>query len=65
MSRNDGEEVIANYGCNTWGLKRSLGSYIKRNEFRVCAYTDFELILISEVSVWVKNRSLYVANPVS
>ncbi|CAH8267033.1 unnamed protein product [Arabidopsis lyrata] len=70
------KEVIANYECNTWGLERSLGSYISsfvtkkfetlRNKYKVWAHsTDVGLILISELFFNMKNRSLYVANPVS
>ncbi|CAH8267035.1 unnamed protein product [Arabidopsis lyrata] len=75
MSGKDGEEVVAHYGCNTWGLEQSLGSYIssfltkmfetEKNKYIVWAYNDVGLILISELPIWVTNRSLYVANPVS
>ncbi|BAB02618.1 unnamed protein product [Arabidopsis thaliana] len=75
LSRCD-EEVIAHYGCNTWGLQRSLHFYIssfltkkfetQRNNYKVWSYsTDVGMILISENCICVKNRSLYVANPVS
>ncbi|XP_019100707.1 PREDICTED: F-box protein At3g28330-like [Camelina sativa] len=55
------EEVLAHYGCENWGLSRSLGSYISSfltDEFqnhkdhpenklvRVVAYTDDGLILV-------------------
>ncbi|XP_010430835.1 PREDICTED: putative F-box protein At3g28280 [Camelina sativa] len=76
MHYGNEKEVIAHYRFNTWGLERSLGSYItsfltkkfesQRNNYRVWAYsTDAGLILISEVPMHVNNRSLYVANPVS
>ncbi|XP_010430830.1 PREDICTED: putative F-box protein At3g28280 [Camelina sativa] len=69
-------EIVAHYGCDTWGLPRSLGFYISSfltNKFKtqngmlkVWAYTgDVGLILISENYVCAKNRSLYVANPIS
>ncbi|KAL9293035.1 putative F-box protein [Arabidopsis thaliana] len=58
LSRYD-EEVIAHYGCNTWGLQRSLHFYIssfltkkfetQRNNYKVWSYsTDVGMILISE-----------------
>ncbi|CAA7055666.1 unnamed protein product [Microthlaspi erraticum] len=73
MNLDDTEEVLARYRCDTWGLERSLGSYIssfltdkfdnhkgKDGQARVVAYTSYDgLILI------LQNRTFYVANPVS
>lgn len=64
-------EFLARYRCDTWGLERSMGSYISsfltnkfkthdRENYRMWAYSDVGLILFS-----VKYGSLYVANPVS
>lgn len=70
-------EVLAHYGCEIWGLQRSLNSYIysfitdkfvnhqdKYRHARVVAYTDVGLVLIRVVSLF-GNQSYYVANPVS
>ncbi|XP_024007895.1 F-box protein At3g28330 [Eutrema salsugineum] len=55
-NKNAPEEVVAHYGCDVWGLPRSLGSYVssfinsmtttKTQEVRVLAYTEVGLILI-------------------
>ncbi|XP_010412625.1 PREDICTED: F-box protein At3g28330-like [Camelina sativa] len=66
------DEVVAHYGCETWGLQRSLGSYITsflNHRFNtqypiitlVEAYTHVGLILITS---GVKH-TYYVANPIS
>lgn len=66
---------IFKIGCDTWGLPRSMGSCIssfltnkfktQHEKYKVWSYTDVGLILISESYICEKNRSLYVANPVS
>ncbi|XP_010507087.2 PREDICTED: putative F-box protein At3g28280 [Camelina sativa] len=69
-------EIVAHYGCDTWGLPRSLGFYIssfltnkfktQNGRYKAWVYTDdVGLILISENYFCAKNRSLYVANPIS
>ncbi|EOA15080.1 hypothetical protein CARUB_v10028447mg, partial [Capsella rubella] len=59
MSWDYGKELVAYNGLNTWGLERSLGSYIssfltkkfgsKRNDYRVWSYAEVGLILTSGV----------------
>jgi len=67
------EEVVAHYESETWGLSRSLGSYISSfitHKFNtqfpyvtlVVAYTHVGLILISSCN---KLLTYYVANPIS
>ncbi|XP_009137351.1 F-box protein At3g28330-like [Brassica rapa] len=70
-------EMVGYYNqCDTWGLKRPLGSFIKsflnhknRNHkyIRVSAvaYSDVGWILIYAMSKTNEKSSLYVANPVS
>ncbi|CAA7032086.1 unnamed protein product [Microthlaspi erraticum] len=70
-------EYVAHYGCDTWGLKRSLGSFISsflKKKFTnktdryptasMVAYSDDGLILVYD-DFHEEKRSLYVANPVS
>ncbi|VVB04301.1 unnamed protein product [Arabis nemorensis] len=76
-SKNHRIQVLAHYGCEIWGLQRSLKFYIKSfitkkfvnhpelyRQARVVAYTDVGLVLIRVVSLF-KNVSYFVANPVS
>ncbi|CAA0385001.1 unnamed protein product [Arabidopsis thaliana] len=67
------EVVVAHYECETWGLPRSLSSYISSfithkfntqfpNVTLVVAYTHVGLILISSGN---KLLTYYVANPIS
>ncbi|KAF3568974.1 hypothetical protein DY000_02011103 [Brassica cretica] len=71
-------EHVAHYQCDTWGLKRSLGSFIEpfltdnnqkksiyelRGKVKACS--DVGLILIHANSNAEEKRSLYLANPVS
>ncbi|KAF8077333.1 hypothetical protein N665_1046s0021 [Sinapis alba] len=76
MDQVDPEMVGYYYQCDTWGLKRPLGSFIKsflndKNpnhkylQVSAVAYSDVGLILIYATSKIMKNSSLYVANPVS
>ncbi|EOA25927.1 hypothetical protein CARUB_v10019309mg [Capsella rubella] len=75
MSSDYEKEHIVQYRFNSWGLERSLGSYIssfltkkfgsQRHKYRVWSYAEVGLILISEVKYHGKNRSLYVANPIT
>ncbi|KAJ4877793.1 F-box family protein [Raphanus sativus] len=69
-------EMVGHYQCDTWGLKRSLGSFIEsflteKNQKRIYgrakleAYSDVGLILIHKESTFTEKRVLYVANPVS
>ncbi|CAF2035752.1 F-box protein At3g28330-like [Brassica napus] len=69
-------EMVGLYQCDTWGLKRSLGSFIESfltdkyhksiyGRVRVKAYSDVGLILIHIKSTLMEKGSLYVANPVS
>ncbi|KAF2570317.1 hypothetical protein F2Q70_00000268 [Brassica cretica] len=69
-------EMVGHYQCDTWGLKRSLGSFIEsfltdkyqksiHGRVRVRAYSDVGLILIHIKSTVMEKGSLYVANPVS
>ncbi|KAG2278710.1 hypothetical protein Bca52824_061265 [Brassica carinata] len=69
-------EMVGHYQCDTWGLKRSLGSFIEsfltdkyqksiHGRVRVRAYSDVGLILIHIKSTVMEKESLYVANPVS
>ncbi|CAH8384953.1 unnamed protein product [Eruca vesicaria subsp. sativa] len=66
-------EIVGHYQCDTWGLDRSLGSFIKSfladkqqkykyQQVSVEAYSDVGLILIHVAS---SDRVIYVANPVS
>ncbi|KAG7575131.1 hypothetical protein ISN44_As09g032580 [Arabidopsis suecica] len=79
MCTESKKEVLAHYGCENWGLSRSLGSYIssfltdkfenhkdhlKYNTLRVVAHTDIGLILICLKSHSLR-RTYYVANPIS
>lgn len=79
MCTESKKEVLAHYGCENWGLSRSLGSYIssfltdkfenhkdqlKYNTIRVVAHTDVGLILICLKSHYLR-RTYYVANPIS
>ncbi|XP_010430831.1 PREDICTED: F-box protein At3g28330 [Camelina sativa] len=58
MCRDTQKEVVAHYRCETWGLPRSLGSYIssflthkfkfQEEKVTVDAYTDVGLILVIE-----------------
>ncbi|EOA26060.1 hypothetical protein CARUB_v10019478mg [Capsella rubella] len=75
MSWDYKKEHIVQYRFNSWGLERSLGSYIssfltnkfasQRNEYIVWSYAEVGFILISEALFHCKNRSLYVANPIT
>ncbi|CAA7045719.1 unnamed protein product [Microthlaspi erraticum] len=57
ISRDSRKEVVAHYGCETWGLTRPQGSCIssfyteifksKKEEAIVLAYTDVGLILFT------------------
>ncbi|CAN6861927.1 unnamed protein product [Brassica oleracea] len=69
-------EMVGHYQCDTWGLKRSLGSFIEsfltdkyqksiHGRVRARAYSDVGLILIHIKSTVMEKGSLYVANPVS
>ncbi|CAA7015220.1 unnamed protein product [Microthlaspi erraticum] len=60
-------EVMAHYGCEIWGLSRSLGSYIsflnekfETEKVRYVSYTEVGLMLIGMPAF-----SYYVANPIS
>ncbi|CAN6914269.1 unnamed protein product [Brassica oleracea] len=72
----DPEMVGYYYQCDTWGLKRPLGSFIKsflndKNlnhkyvQVSAVAYSDVGWILIYAMSKIMEKSSLYVANPVS
>ncbi|KAJ4899659.1 F-box family protein-related [Raphanus sativus] len=72
----DPEIVGYHYQCDTWGLKRPVGSFIKsflndQNpnhkylQVSAVAYSDVGLILVYATSKIMENSSLYVANPVS
>ncbi|CAA7032083.1 unnamed protein product [Microthlaspi erraticum] len=59
MRRDAPEKVVAHYGCEVWGLPRSLGSY-----YTVLAYTDIGLILLHVRTLFV-DETYYVANPIT
>lgn len=71
ICRDSRKEVVAHYGCETWGLARSLGFYvysfldehfkIDKEKVRVLAYTDVGLILVG----FEPSPTYYVANPIS
>ncbi|CAH8314361.1 unnamed protein product [Eruca vesicaria subsp. sativa] len=69
-------EIVSHYQCDTWGLDRSLGSFIesfladkqqKHKDQRVSveAYSDVGLILLHVESTNTEKGVIYVANPVS
>ncbi|KAL0642689.1 hypothetical protein Bca4012_040979 [Brassica carinata] len=69
-------DMVADYECDTWGLNRSLDSFIKsllfdkydkhkNRHFNVVAYSDAGLILIHTESTDIEKGVLYLANPVS
>ncbi|KAH0871034.1 LOW QUALITY PROTEIN: hypothetical protein HID58_078056 [Brassica napus] len=76
LHRSHPEMVDYYYQCDTWGLKRPLGSFIKsflndKNlnhkyvQVSAVAYSDVGWILIYAMSKIMEKSSLYVANPVS
>ncbi|XP_024014913.1 F-box protein At3g28330-like [Eutrema salsugineum] len=72
VNRISRKEVVAHYGCETWGLARPLGSYVfsflretfknktQKEKISVLAYTDVGLILVGFKS----SPTYYVANPI-